>query len=235
MAASPTAYAIIPARGGSKRIPGKNIRDFLGLPILTRIIETLQSSELFEEIYVSSDDDEIIDLARDSGVAVPFVRPAHLAGDFSTTAEVANHAITWLIDAGANSWDHFLVAYPTAVMMTSQHLSESRLLLAPGTCDFVFAGARFPSEIERSWRKDDSHFVEPAWPGHQKSRSQDFQPAYYDAGQFYWSTSTGWDSDVVEEGKRRRVYEIDPLEAVDINTEDDWIRSEKLFRLLRKA
>ena len=229
------AYAIVPARGGSKRIPNKNIRSFLGEPILRRVIRLLQESDLFENIIVSTDSKSIAELGSAWGANVPFLRPAELSDDFASTADVSNHAIDWLINSGVAEDSHFLVAYPTAVFITTVQLQESRALLEPGHCDFVFAGAKYSSEIERSWRANDEGFVRPVFPGNQHRRSQDLPPAYFDVGQFYWSSRNGWKREVLEEGKRRRIFEIDPIEAVDINTESDWVRAEKLFKLLRAA
>lgn len=226
-------FAIIPARGGSKRIPGKNIRSFLGVPILKRVIQSLNASELFDSIIVSTDSDLIAEIAVEEGAAVPFVRPPDLADDYSSTADVVNHAIRWILASGADASSQFLVAYPTAVMVTSLHLRESRLLLDPGYCDLVFAGARFPGEIQRAWWKTKDDFVQPFSPEYQLKRSQDLTPAYFDAGQFYWSTKDGWSREVLEEGQRRRIFEIDLLEAIDINTHEDWRRAEILFKLLR--
>jgi pseudaminic acid cytidylyltransferase len=227
------AFAIIPARGGSKRIPNKNIREFLGVPILQRIIKVLTESEIFDAIIISTDSDEIAQVAREAGAQVPFLRPANLANDFASTADVALHAIEWLIEHNASPVAEFLVAYPTAVMMTVQQLKDSRFLLKAGYCDLVFAGARFPSEVQRAWWQVDDNFVVPVFPGNQFKRSQDLDAAFFDAGQFYWSTADGWSREVSERGERRKIFEIDPMEAVDINTEEDWQRAEKIFTLLR--
>jgi pseudaminic acid cytidylyltransferase len=229
------AFAIIPARGGSKRIPRKNLREFLGLPIVQRVIKVLVESEIFVDVLVSTDDQDIARTALDAGAQVPFLRPAELADDYASTADVAQHAISWLLEAGADPSSQFLVAYPTAVMMTPQQLKDSRSLLRAGYCDLVFTGARFPSEIQRAWWKTDDNFVTPVLPGNQSKRSQDLESAFFDAGQFYWSTKDGWSQEVLESGERRKLFEIDYLEAIDINTEEDWSRAEKMFTLLRST
>jgi N-acylneuraminate cytidylyltransferase len=228
------AYCIVPARGGSKRIVGKNSRPFHGVPIILRVLGILGASKLFDEIIVSSDDLKITQLVEEAGYIAPFVRPGHLATDTIGTSEVANHAIEWLLGSGAGKDADFLLAYPTAVMMTEVHLREARQLLNPGVCDFVFSAARFPSEVQRGWWKAEDSSVKPVMPGNQSARSQDFEPVYYDAGQFYWTTYNGWRPEVLEQGVKRRLYEIDQIEAVDINTEDDWIRAERLFKFLRE-
>lgn len=224
----------MPARAGSKRIPGKNVRPFDGRPIILRVLETLTQTQLFDRIIVSSDDFNLIQLVKDAGYSAPFLRPSHLATDLAGTADVANHAIDWLVNSGTSKDSHFLLCYPTAVMSTAQHLREAHELLEPGICDFVFSAARFPSEVQRAWWKTDDASVKPVMPGNQSERSQDLAPVYYDAGQFYWTTYHGWRDEVLERGAKRRLYEIDLLEAVDINTEADWIRAERLFRLLRE-
>lgn len=226
--------AIVPARGGSKRILGKNSRIFNGQPIILRVLNTLKQSELFDKIIVSSDDGRLIQLVKEAGFEAPFVRPAHLATDRTGIADVSNHAIDWLVNSGASKDSHFLLCYPTAVMSTAQHLREARKLLEPGVCDFVFTAARFPSEVQRAWWKTDDAGVRPVMPGNQSERSQDLAPVYYDAGQFYWTTYHGWRDEVLERGAKRRLYEIDLLEAIDINTEADWLRAESLFRFLRE-
>lgn len=231
---STSSFAIVPARAGSRRVPGKNSRIFKGKPIILKVLDTLKESKLFEKIIVSSDDPNLIQLVEKAGYNAPFLRPSYLAADRTRTAEVANHAIDWLMKSGATTEAHFLLCYPTAVMTTAKHLTEAHQLLEPGVCDFVFSGARFPSEIQRSWWKAEDSSVAPVMPGHQSTRSQDVPPAFYDAGQFYWTTHDGWRYEVLERGVKRRLYEIDPLEAVDINTEDDWIRAERMFCLLRE-
>lgn len=228
-----SAYAILPGRGRSKRIPGKNTRSFNGVPIILRVLETLKNSKIFDRIIVSSDDVGLRQMVKNAGYDAPFVRPAHLASDRAGTTEVAHHAIDWLLTSGVEKDSDFLLCYPTAVMTTAEHLRGAHDLLEPGDCDFVFSGARFPSEVQRAWWKKEDSRVEPVMPGNQSTRSQDLTPAYYDAGQFYWSTHDGWRKDVLEHGVKRRLYEIDPLEAIDINTEEDWIRAERLYRLLR--
>ena len=225
--------AIVPARAGSKRILGKNTRPFLGVPVFLRVLRILDASELFDDIIVSTENESIARLATAEGYSAPFVRPDDLADDFASTADVVRHAINWLLDAGVSDNAEFLVAYPTAVFMTIHHLRESLELLKCEEVDHVFAGCRFPSEVQRAWWKEPDNSVKPLFDSHQDSRSQDLRPAFYDAGQFYWSTSNGWSRPVLETGQRRRIYEIDPLEAVDINTEEDWARAEAIFQVLR--
>ena len=226
------SIAIIPARGGSKRIPRKNIRQFYGIPIIARVVETLKATELFNKILVSSDDLEIISLSKSLGCIAPFIRPAELATDHASTSEVVNHAIDWLVTSGESADTKFLVAYPTAVLMKPIQIIEALDLLRPGLSDLVFAGAEFESQIQRAWWRSESGEVREVFPGMQPRRSQDLQPAYFDAGQFYWTTVDGFRENVMKDPRRRAMYEIDRLDAIDINTESDWQRAETRFREL---
>lgn len=222
-------FAIVPARGGSKRIPRKNIRPFLGVPIMVRTLRTLESIGMFERIIVSTEDSEIAALALAYGFEVPFIRPANLSTDSAPTHVVATHAIEWLLENGASRKDNFLLAYPTSVMVTPEQITDAENLLAQPDCDFVFAAAKFPSNIERAWRARASSFAEPVCSGAQQMRSQDLEPTYFDAGQFYWSTAEGWDK--VGQGRENRmIYEIPLEDAIDINELSDWIRAERAFK-----
>lgn len=226
-------FAIVPSRAGSKRIPSKNMRMFLGKPIIQRVLETVRESSLFDRIIVSTDSPSTASFVESLGFEAPFSRPAELADDFASTADVANHAIQWLLGNGASARDTFLLTYPTSVMMTTHHLHNSLQLLAPGKCDFVFAGAAFPSAIERAWMLSKQGEAKPEYPSRQGHRSQDLEPKYFDAGQFYWTTSNGWNSSSPPASKK--IYEIDLLEAIDINTEQDWVRAELVYQLLRQT
>ena len=227
-------YAFVPARGGSKRIPGKNVRDFLGKPVLLRVLETLRDSEIFSEIIVSTDSLAIRDAVNSWGFNVPFIRPSELATDEASTAVVAQHAISWFLDNGANSNDSFLLAYPTAVFMSTSHLSESFEFFRSSGADLLFSACAFPSNIERAWRKQADQSALPVDRSNQSMRSQQFESSYFDAGQFYWSSAKAWEQRQGDYARVRQVmFEIDPLEAVDINTEEDWVRAERYFRLLR--
>lgn len=225
-------YAIVPARGGSQRLVGKNIREFHGKPIIQWVLDTLRSADLFDRVIVSTDDKQIANIVRGLGYEVPFIRPGHLATDTASTAAVVNHAIAWLIANGASEDGQFLTAYPTAVMSTAEHIRSARELLEPGVCDFVFSAAEFPSHIERAWRLLDDGWVSAIDEGSQSVRSQDLEVAYFDAGQFYWSTYDSWPESpsVVQ---RRRMFRLDLLDAIDINTEDDWTRAEQIFAMRR--
>jgi N-acylneuraminate cytidylyltransferase len=184
---------------------------------------------MFTEILVSTDNDEIAETARLFGATVPFKRPAGLATDYATTAAVVNHAIEWLRTAGHRDVQEFLVAYPTSVMMTVPHVHDSHLHFRDTQSPFVFSAARFPSEIRRAWHIEKEGVATPIFPELQESRSQDHEPAFFDAGQLYWATQEGWTQQEQGTFVGRRIFELPIQDAIDINTEADWLRAEKAF------
>lgn len=221
-------YAIIPARGGSKRIPRKNLRPFLGVPILQRTIEKISRTGFFEEIFVSTEDAEIREFVAGHGVARLADRPTKLAGDFATTADVMRDFIRRIEGIPDKDSARYLTVYPTSVSVRIENILHAESLIEPGKVELVFAAARFPSEIQRAWWKQDDGTVKEVMPGFQESRSQDLRPAFFDAGQFYWSTIRGWELENMGTYVHRRLYEISSLEAIDINSEEDWAFAEAL-------
>ena len=223
------AIAIITARGGSKRIPGKNIRDFHGKPLISWTINNLLSSELFSRVIVSTDSEEIAAISREGGADVPFQRPPELSDDFTPTANVADHAIRWLIDDGVPDNTQFCVVYPAAVSLTPKDLSDSKRIFESTGADLVFAGCEFPSHPDRAWTLAEDNFVTPVAGEFQSARSQDLEPRFYDAGQLYWSHKTAW-ADVIQGLPIRRALHIMPRSrAIDIDTEEDWMLAELIF------
>lgn len=226
--------ALVPARAGSKRIPKKNIKMFHGRPMFSWIFSTLEATGIFDEIILSTEDPEIAELGLGVGYRVPFLRPSELADDFATTSEVADHAIKWWIANGGSSAAHFLTAYATAAFVTAQQIIDSEHLLEPGTCETVFTATRFRSEIRRSWRLEPNGNVIENFPGNQRKRSQDFSPSFYDAGQFYWTSSIGWELEKASNHSLRKLFELKEYEAFDIDTIEDWRLAELMFPLVRK-
>jgi CMP-N-acetylneuraminic acid synthetase len=227
--------AIVPARSGSTRIPGKNRKSFLGIPIIFRILDTLRSAGIFDIVLVSTDDPDLASEVKKQGFSAPFVRPAALATEFASTGEVANHAVEYLLSEGLPVGSSFFLMYPTAVMTTGEDIVASYEMFAASGCELLFAAAKFPSEIYRAWMRDDGNQLRPVFPGNQATRSQDFRPAYFDAGQFYWFKAGAWREEVLERGVGREIYELHPLQAVDINTEADWLLAEQLFVFQSRA
>jgi len=221
--------AVIPARGGSKRIPRKNIRQFAGRPMLAHAIEAAQKSGLFERIVVSTDDDEIRSIALEWGAEVPFARPPALADDHTPTVPVVAHAIS---ACEAIGWElgHVCCIYPCAPFLQSADLVAGLELLRTSNRDYCFPVAEFPSAIQRALKRDNAGALAPFSPDHELIRTQDLEPAYFDAGQFYWGRRGAWlGSPRLHTSGAGLV--IPTWRVVDIDTMDDWARAEMLWRL----
>src|SRR6185369_859117 len=177
--------AVIPARGGSKRIPRKNIKPFMGQPVIAHSIAAALASGLFNRIIVSTDDEEIAMVARTCGAEVPFMRPAALADDFTGTNAVVSHAIRWLLDHG-QPVSHVCCIYATAPFVSADYLRSGYEKLVDSGRSFAFSVTSFPFPIQRAIRITHEGTVEPFFPEHISSRSQDLEEGYHDAGQFYW-------------------------------------------------
>jgi pseudaminic acid cytidylyltransferase len=227
--------AIIPARGGSKRIPRKNIRPFCGRPMIAWSIERARQSGLFDRIIVSTDDPEIMTVARDHGAEVPFVRPTELANDHAATLPVVRHAVEWLIQNGA-AVDLACCLYATAPLLKEENLRDGcRALQRDPQLDFAFAVARFDFPIFRAVGLESGNRVKMFWPEHETTRSQDLPSAFHDAGQFYWGTRNAW-------LKRERIFSacstgviVPGAQVQDIDVEEDWILAELKFKALHAA
>jgi N-acylneuraminate cytidylyltransferase len=222
---------VVPARGGSKRIPRKNIRPFVGIPMLTRAIAVLQAAMLFDDIIVSTDDDEIAKVAMSAGARVPFRRPAELAGDFTGTLPVIAHAIREMETQSVLS-DVVCCAYPAAVLARPSDFRAARAMLDAKGTDYVFAATSFAFPIQRALRKISGGFCEMCWPEHRGTRSQDLEPTFHDAGQFYFGMRDSWLEARPIFGPRSKMLELPRYRVQDIDTPEDWIRAETIFRLL---
>lgn len=223
--------ALIPARGGSRRIPRKNIRPFLGVPAIERVIGTVVASGIVDRVVVSTDDHEIASIARDAGAEVPSLRPSELADDHTTTLAVVQHAIeTWF--SGLEPSDHILVVYPTALLLTSESLRGASHRFAGSDADFLVPVLRYPHPVERRLRIDEVGRLRPDEPDHVVTRSQDLDPAYHDSGQFYFGRLAAWKerSSPLAAG-RAIAWELSADDAVDIDEPADWDRAEKLAQL----
>ena len=218
--------AIIPARGGSKRIPRKNIREFLGKPIIAYSIETALESGLFDEVMVSTDDKEIAQVAKKVGAKVPFMRSSETADDYATLADVVDEVKNSCINMG-DSYTHICCILSTAPFVTVKNLKTGYQMLQREGVDSVRPIVEFPYPIQRAFRKSENGFVELFHPENKKTRSQDLEPAYYDAGQFYWMK---WEPGM--KGEKRAGFEISQYLAQDIDTYDDWKIAEMKFKLM---
>ena len=226
--------AVIPARGGSKRIPRKNIRNFHGKPIIAYSIEAALSSGLFDEVIVSTDDSEIAQVAKDYGAGIPFFRPAELADDFTGTNAVVKHAIEWF-QASECSIDYVCCIYATAPLIQSRYLREGYEKLEASKKSFAFSVTSFPFPIQRAIRIDANGAVAPFYPEHIFTRSQDLEHAYHDAGQFYWGRADAFKSDVHLFSSESLPIVLPRYLVQDIDTLEDWRRAEFMYASLEGA
>lgn len=225
--------AIIPARGGSKRIPGKNIRPFCGRPIIEYSIEAAQKAGLFDRIIVSTDDEGIMTAARKAGAEVPFVRPPEFSGDFTGTAEVLLHALTMLPER--ESIRHFCCIYATAPFMRGEDIRHGAEMIERTGAGAVFPVTSFPSPIFRSLKIGDDGRLSMFWPEHMKTRSNDLPQAYHDAGQFYWLDRAVFERDRIIYATDTRPMVIPRHLVNDIDTDEDWHRAELMFKALQQG
>jgi len=223
--------AIIPARGGSKRIPRKNIKPFAGKPMLAYAVSAALEAGLFSSVAVSSDDEEILDVGRGLG-AVPLRRPDVLAGYWTPTVPVIAHAIASL-EPGLGRLDTVCCIYPAVPFLRSEVLRDALALLERKKDAYVLPVIRFPSPIQRALHIAEDGALSPFFPEATSARSQDLKPAYDDAGQFYWGHRDAW---VAEAPIHPNGYGFVMPEwrAVDIDTPDDWRRAELMHLALSR-
>lgn len=226
---TPLKVAVIPARGGSKRIPHKNIKPFAGQPIIGYSIQAAKECGLFDRIIVSTDDEEIASVARSFGAEIPFLRPKTLADDFTGTNAVVKHAINWLADQGSRV-DYACCIYATAPFLRPKYLIEGyqKLVAAKKSFAFSVTGFRFP--IQRALRLDPAGAVDAMFPEHIYTRSQDLEEAYHDAGQFYWGKSEAFLQDEVLFSPASVAVVLPRHLVQDIDTPQDWYEAELMFR-----
>ena len=223
--------AVIPARGGSKRIPRKNIKEFFGKPMIAWSIEAAKESKLFDHIIVSTDDAEIAEVARQWGAEVPFMRPAELSDDYAGTTEVIAHATQWALDQGFDV-DAVCCIYATAPFVQVKDLKRGLEALNSGGWAYSFTVTDYASPIFRSFKQTAAGGIEMFFPEHFSTRSQDLPTALHDAGQFYWGRPSAW-------LRGKRIFDQDSIPVViprwvvqDIDTQDDWERAEILAPII---
>lgn len=225
---TPRTIAIIPARGGSKRIPRKNIKPFCGVPLLARTIGLLQSTDLFARIIVSTDDREIADVAFAAGAEVPFMREAGLADDRTGTTAVIRDTIQ-RIETESRQCELVCCVYPAAVLASPETLAECRQLAATGAYDYVLPVAPFRYPVQRGLRLTEDNTCEMLWPENFTRRSQDLEPVYHDAGQFYFGIRAAWLNERPFFGAKSRGVVVLHTQVQDIDTLNDWDRAEAIF------
>ena len=220
--------AIIPARGGSKRIPKKNIKEFFGKPIISYSIKAAIDSNLFDKVIVSTDCDEIAQVAIKYGAEAPFIRPKELSGDFLGTHEVVGHALRWLEDFG-DVVDYACCIYATAPMIQVSDLIKGCDLIKTGNWKSVIAATKYSYPVFRSFKKLPSGGLKMVFPEHYNSRSQDLPEVYHDAGQFYWAKSQEWKNKPGSFSENNTIIELPNYLVQDIDTLDDWYKAEKIY------
>ena len=228
-----SCVAIIPARGGSKRIPKKNIKLFHGKPLIAYSIEVAIKSKLFSKVIVSTDDEEIAKIARSYGADVPFIRPKELSDDFTGTGAVISHAMAYLKEQGEN-YDFACTIYATAPFLHEKYLIEGFEKLKSSNAKIAFSCTSMPFPIQRTFKITDNERCEMFWPENFMTRSQDLEEAYQDAGQFYW-TNLNIDSNEIIFGKDSIPIILPRHLVQDIDTLEDWTRAEFMYEALKKS
>jgi N-acylneuraminate cytidylyltransferase len=224
--------AIIPARGGSKRIPRKNIKPFFGRPMISYSIRAAHKSGLFDSVIVSTDDEEIAAVAREHGADVPFMRPADLANDHAGTGAVVIHALQWFAENGID-YDAACCIYATAPLLDPQRLTEGWEKLQSRRFAFSVTSYAFP--IQRALRQTPDGSVDMFWPENLTKRSQDLEPAYHDAAQFYWGWTDAWLNGEIAFSPISAPVILPRIQVVDIDTPEDWEVAEVTYRVLRES
>jgi pseudaminic acid cytidylyltransferase len=221
--------ALIPARGGSKRISRKNVRDFFGLPIISFSIKSAIESNLFDEVMVSTDDEEIAEVAISNGAKVPFFRSDVNSNDFATTFDVVNEVIVQY-ETAQIFFNKLCVIYPCAPFVNADKLIRAYELLNSQDFDTVFPVVQYGNPIQRALKFNGDR-IEMFNPEFKNMRSQDMEPAFYDAGQFYWGK-------VDKVMRNKSLYStnsgsliLSEFEAHDIDSEQDWLIAEMKYKL----
>lgn len=224
--------AVIPARGGSKRIPRKNIKPFHGKPMIAWSIEAAIKSKCFDKIIVSTDDEEIAEVAIKYGAEVPFMRPDALSNDHTTTNPVIKHAIKWQIENGVTPAQVCCI-YATAPFIQSHDIIEGLKVLSEKDCDYVFSATTYKFPIQRAFYLTANGAVEMFSQEKFNTRSQDLVEAYHDAGQFYWGSSKAWLAEKMIFGPNSFPLILPRYRVQDVDTSEDWEQAEMLFDTLK--
>lgn len=220
--------AIIPARGGSKRIPRKNVKKFHGKPMIAYSIEVAAASGCFDKVIVSTDDTEIADVAKAYGADVPFLRPAEISDDYATTRDVVEHAIRW---CGSEGWrvDAVCCLYATAPFVLVEDLQRGYQFLKSEGVQFAFSVTSFSFPIQRAIKVGDGGAISMFSPENEQVRSQDLEEAYHDAGQFYWGKTNAFLDKLSIFSPHSRAVLLPRNRVQDIDTPEDWELAESLF------
>lgn len=224
--------AVIPARGGSKRIPRKNIREFDGKPMIAYSIDCALRSRLFDRVIVSTDDQEIARVAGDVGAEVPFMRPHELADDHTGTIDVIAHTVDWLRTDGTAP-DAVCCIYATAPFICEEDLEKGRGILDEGPWKYVFSATSYEAPVQRSFVENADGGLQMCFPEQFHTRSQDLPVVFHDAAQFYWGRSQAWLDRVEIFAPTSSIVSVPRWQVQDIDTEEDWLRAETMMGVLR--
>ena len=222
---------VIPARGGSKRIPRKNIKEFCGKPMIAYSIEAAKESGLFDKIVVSTDDEAIANLARSLGADVPFMRPRELSDDHTATIPVIAHAIRASVE-DTITIEAVCCIYATAPFVQANYIQEAYEKMLTCKASYAFSATSFPFPIQRAIRLSKDDRVEMFSPENFAVRSQDLEEAYHDAGQFYWGTPEAWLEEKIIFAPHSTAILLPRHLVQDIDTPEDWMRAEFMFKAL---
>jgi pseudaminic acid cytidylyltransferase len=223
--------AVIPARGGSKRIPRKNIKPFCGKPMIAWSIEAALQSGCFDSVIVSTDDPEIASVAQAYGASTPFMRPAELSDDHTTTISVIQHAIEWCIANGINA-QQVCCLYATAPFVSPDDLRRGLSVLEQTGSQYAFSVTSYAFPIQRAIRLSGNGRVEMFNAEYFNTRSQDLEEGYHDAGQFYWGLASAWLSAKMIFSPDSSAVLLPRHRVQDIDTPEDWVRAEWLFKAM---
>ena len=225
--------AIIPARGGSKRIPRKNIKEFFGKPLIAYSIQTALQSGLFDEVIVSTDDEEIAQVARKYGALTPFVRPKELSDDFTGSGAVVAHALKYLQENGYEI-DFLCTIYATAPFLEEKYLRLGLEKLKNSSAKYAFSCTSMPFPIQRTFKITQDERCEMFERENFSKRSQDLEMAYQDAGQFYWN-NLAVKSDEIMFANASIPIVLPRYLVQDIDDEEDWARAQVMYEVLQKS
>ena len=223
--------AIIPARGGSKRIPEKNIKLFCGEPLISYPINMLKSCDFISKVVVSTDSEKIKKVSLLHGAVVPFIRPKKFSNDHSTTADAIIHAVEWLLKNESSNIDYILTVYPAATFITEEHIKNAISILEDDEVNSVFGAIEFPHPIQRAFTIDKKGFVKMVSNKYKSHRTQDIKRTFHDAGQFYLTRLNKLLSEKAVWCKQSKPLLLDNRKFVDVDSIEDFIHAENLFKL----
>lgn len=226
--------AVIPARGGSKRIPRKNIKEFSDKPMIAWSIQAAIQANCFDHIIVSTDDQEIADIANSYGAETPFMRPKELSDDFTATVPVIKHAIKASAQHYQKEIAHCCCIYATAPFLAPQNIQRAYEALKRNHRDYVFSACALPAPVERTFQEKKDGGIKMLFPEHFNTRSQDLPTTFYDAAQFYWGRAEAWSAEIPVFSSNSECIQLPAEEVQDFDTLEDWRVGELKFELLKQ-